>query len=227
MVFSTQNDHYSGPIGAPLASRSTGKTQVLLVGTPRFYSNVKKTVEASVAKNRIVEPCRKVGVTRFEDKRAKPCEVDELKQKTIKKPDGLNRLNLIIIIIIIIFVFLSVMYDIIMSKAQKPACHSVPQLSSSPGWPIEEHLQDLGKQAEYLALWLDCDRHLSCLSRVWAGFGHPQTSHGASKVLRLMDLYDPLCSHCGLWISLVISDGDEHSIIHDASVEDGHSIHHL
>ena len=30
-----------------------------------------------------------------------------------------------------------------------------------------------------------------------------------------------------LWISLVISDGDEHSIIHDASVEDGHSIHHL
>ena len=47
-------------------------------------------------------------------------------------------------------------------------CHSVPQLSSSPGWPIEEHLQDLGKQAEYLALWLDCDRHLSCLSRVWA-----------------------------------------------------------
>ena len=67
-------------------------------------------------------------------------------------------------------------------------CHSVPQLSSSPGWPIEEHLQDLGKQAEYLALWLDCDRHLSCLSRVWAGFGHPQTSHGASTVLRLMDL---------------------------------------
>ena len=66
MVFSIQNDHYSGPIGAPLASRSTGKTQVLLVGTPRFYSNVKKTVEASVAKNRIVEPCRKVGVTRFE-----------------------------------------------------------------------------------------------------------------------------------------------------------------
>ena len=145
------------------------------------------------------------GKWEWPDSRAKglwPCEVDGLNKKTSNSQMGWT--------FFFSMFFLSVMYDIIMSKALglsratvfSTVCHSFPAHLDGRSRNISKTWEN--RRNTWLYGWI-----VTATWAVWAGFeqglgilwASAHFATGASKVLRLMDLYDPLCSHYSLWIS--------------------------